>query len=72
MKQVLFTTPESLPKDFATFRHLAELSQKEVGKRTHYSQQIISKLETGDRFLHYDQVFAIAKAMGIDELRVIL
>lgn len=72
MKQILYTSPETLPKDFATFRHLAELSQKEVGKRTHYSQQVISNLETGARFPHYDQVFAIAKAMGIDELRVIL
>ena len=67
---ILFTTADTIPKDFAKVRNDLKISQKELGKRINYSLQLISKLETGDRILHYDQLLEIAKAMGMHELRI--
>ena len=62
---ILFTSADTVPQDFAKVRNDLGISQKELGKRINYSQQLISKLETGDRVLHYDQIFEIARAMGV-------
>lgn len=67
---ILCTSADTFPEDLARFRHLMQISQKELGKKTNSHQQVISKLETRAQILDYEQVFDIARALGIDELRI--
>lgn len=67
---ILCTSAETFPEDFAKYRHLMAISQRELGKRINASQQIISKFETRYQILDYEQIFIIARTLGIDELRI--
>lgn len=51
-------------------RHMKMMSQKELAKKAGLFQQTVALIENGQSFPSLKSIVRIAKALGIDEIRI--